>query len=68
MTLGHLTDYFLKTWPLITVLDVNCFGTVDEGHAFFTAESDFYPEFARLCEVRVRACYGRTSHDRQGYD
>jgi hypothetical protein len=30
------------------VLDVNCFDTVEEGLAFFFAESDFYPEFARL--------------------
>lgn len=63
MTLGLLTDYLLKTCPLITVLDVNCFDTVDEGLAFFTAQSAFYPEFARLCEERVRAYYAELDED-----
>lgn len=63
MTLGLLTEYILKTCPLITVLDLNCFDTVDEGLAFFTAEAAFYPEIARLCEERVRAYYAELDDD-----
>lgn len=53
MTLGEFADFFLGAWPLIDVLEMNFEGDLDRSLDFFTAESEFYPEFDSLCRQRV---------------
>jgi len=53
MTLGEFVDFFLAAWPLFDVLEMNFEGDVDASLDFFTAESEFYPEFDRLCREKV---------------
>ena len=49
LTLGDLTDFFLNGWSLADVLKSNFEDDVEFALRFFTASSDFYPEFDRLC-------------------
>jgi hypothetical protein len=58
MTLAEFTDFFLNAWPLLDVLDMNFGGDLEESLGFFTAQSDFYPDFDRLCRNRVRERFG----------
>lgn len=53
MTLGEFADFFLGAWPLLDVLEMNFEGDRDASLDFFTAESEFYPDFDRLCRQRV---------------
>lgn len=53
MTLGEFADFFLGAWPLIDVLEMNFENDRDGSLDFFTAESEFYPEFDSLCRQRV---------------
>ncbi len=53
MTLGEFADFFLGAWPLIDVLEMNFEGDRDASLDFFTAESEFYPDFDGLCRQRV---------------
>jgi hypothetical protein len=53
LTLSELTDFFLIAWPLMRVLGMNFGGDLKASLDFFSAESDFYPEFDRLCRLRV---------------
>jgi hypothetical protein len=53
MTLGELTDYFLSVWPLFDVLRMNFDDDCEAALEFFRAESQFYPNFDRLCRWRV---------------
>jgi hypothetical protein len=53
MTLGELADFFLGAWPLIDVLERNFERDLDASLDFFSAESEFYPDFDRLCRERV---------------
>lgn len=53
MTLGELWDFFHGAWPLIDVLELNFQSTLDTCLGLFHAESDFYPDFDRLCRQRV---------------
>jgi hypothetical protein len=54
MTLVEFSDYFLAAWPLIDVLEMNYEDDVDGALSFFSADSDFYPEFDHLCRLLVR--------------
>lgn len=58
LTLGELDNFFLNAWPLIDVLEMNFENDLDSSLEFFTAESDFYPEFDRLCRARVIEHFG----------
>jgi len=53
MTLGEFAKFFLTAWPLIDLLEMNFEDDVDGALGFFSADSDFYPEFDRLCRQRV---------------
>lgn len=53
MTLGEFADFFLGAWPLIDVLEMNFEDDLDRSLDFFSAESEFYPDFDRLCRQRV---------------
>lgn len=53
LTLGEFADFFLNTWSLINVLQANFEDDLDGSLEFFSAESDFYPDFDRLCRQRV---------------
>jgi len=53
MTLGEFTDFFLAAWGLIDVLESNFDNDVEASLDFFSAESEFYPDFDRLCRQRV---------------
>jgi hypothetical protein len=53
LTLGEMTDFFLNAWPLMDVLEMNFEGDLDSALGFFSASSDFYPEFGHLCQERV---------------
>ena len=53
MKLGELMDFFLEAWPLLQVIEMN-FDDDPEGRLdFFTATSEFYPDFGKLCLNRV---------------
>ena len=49
LTLGEMADFFLEAWSLIDVLEMNFEGDVKSALEFFTAKSEFYPDFDRLC-------------------
>ncbi len=57
LTLGQLTDFFLKSWDLITCLDANFESHAyprDEVHGFIVdASSSFYAEFEELIRARI---------------
>ncbi|MBE0593348.1 MAG: hypothetical protein IH616_13205 [Gemmatimonadales bacterium] len=53
MTLGEFADFFLGAWPLIDVLEMNFENDLDGSLDFFSAESEFYPDFDSLCRQRV---------------
>jgi len=53
LTLGELTEFFLKAWPLIDVLEMNFEGDLEASLSFFAAESDFYTDFDALCRKLV---------------
>jgi hypothetical protein len=53
MTLGEFADFFLAAWPLIEVLEMNFETDLHASLGFFSAESEFYPDFDRLCRQRV---------------
>ncbi len=57
MTLGELTDFFLKAWPLIEVLESNFEDDTERALAFFSGSSDFYPEFGLLLVAKVKAAF-----------
>jgi hypothetical protein len=53
MTLGEFTDFFLGAWPLLKVLKMNFADDLEGSLGFFTATSEFYPDFGQLCQHRV---------------
>jgi hypothetical protein len=53
MTLGDFADFFLGAWPLIDVLEMNFENDRAASLEFFSAKSEFYPDFDRLCRQRV---------------
>jgi hypothetical protein len=53
MTLGEFADFFLGAWSLLDVLEMNFENDLDGSLDFFTAESEFYPDFDSLCRQRV---------------
>ncbi len=55
MTLGEFTDFFLRAWSLIEVLEMNFDDDLEEALGFFSASSDFYPDLDALCRERVIA-------------
>ena len=64
LTLGELADFFLTAWPLMGVLEMNFGGDLKGSLGFFFAVSDFYPQFDRLCRLRVSEQFAdRSSKD-----
>jgi hypothetical protein len=59
LTLGEMADFLLGAWSLIEVLEMNFEGDLDPALRFFTAKSEFYPEFDRLCRQRVIEAFPR---------
>jgi hypothetical protein len=53
MTLGEFAEFFLRAWPLIEVLESNFEDDLERSLDFFSADSEFYPDFDRLCRQRV---------------
>lgn len=53
MTLGEFAEFFLTAWPLIVVLEMNYEDDLEGALGFFSAESNFYPEFDWLCRQKV---------------
>ena len=53
MTVGEFADFFLAAWPLLEVLEMNFENDREASLEFFCAESEFYPDFDRLCRQRV---------------
>ncbi|MEA3642644.1 MAG: hypothetical protein VBE63_22275 [Lamprobacter sp.] len=53
MTLGEFTDFFLGAWPLFAVLEANFGDDLEQSLGFFSAASEFYPDFDLLCRLRV---------------
>ena len=53
LTLGELTEFFLKAWPLEAVLDVNEMEE-EEAQRFVRPSSAFYPSFALLIRRKIR--------------
>jgi hypothetical protein len=68
MTLGEVADFFLGAWPLLEVLEMNSEGDLEGRLDFFSAESEFYPDFDRLCRQRVveRFPEGQEDDDAEG--
>jgi len=57
MTLEELTNFFLTTWPLMEVLEMN-FEAINYDYYevkmfVHDASSSFYPEFGRLVDLRI---------------
>jgi len=57
MTLGEITDFFLDTWPLFEVLEMN-FGIThlypeDVKYFIRDASSSFYAQFGELIDLKV---------------
>lgn len=63
LTLGELADLFLTAWPLMDVLEMNFGVDLRASLEFFLAESDFYPDFDRLCRLRVSQHFTDRSND-----
>jgi transposase-like protein len=59
LTLGKLTDIFMAAWTLTDVLEMNFEDDLDASLDFFSASSDFYQDFDRLCRRRVTEHFDR---------
>ena len=57
LTLGELEEFFMGSWPLLEVLEMNYDSDVDSMLTFFEAHSEFYPELDRLLRERVIAAH-----------
>jgi hypothetical protein len=57
LTLGEMADFFLGAWSLIDVLEMNFEEDMESALGFFTAKSDFYPNFDKLCRQRVAEAF-----------
>ena len=53
MTLGEFADFFLRAWPLIDLLDMYFENDQSGALDFFSADSEFYPDFDSLCRQRA---------------
>lgn len=53
LTLGELVDFFLSAWPLVDVLEMNFENDLEGALSFFSASSDFYPEFSAACTEQI---------------
>jgi hypothetical protein len=53
LTLGELTDFFLKAWPLEELLDMNELDR-DGSQRFVRPSSALYPEFTALIRQKIR--------------
>ena len=54
MTLGEITDFILRAWPLIGLIEMYFEDNLEGALGFFSADSDFYPDLDRLITQRVR--------------
>ena len=68
LTLGEMTDFFLNAWSLIEVLEMNFETDVEDALGFFSAKSEFYPEFDDLCRERVVKAFPEPEPDEEDYD
>ena len=57
LTLGEMADFFLGAWSLMDVLEMNFEGDLESALGLFTAKSEFYPDFDRLCRQRVAEAF-----------
>lgn len=64
LTLGEFANFFLKTWPLLEVLKMNFRDDLAGRLGFFTVDSDFYPDFDRLCRQRVVSDFSSAECDK----
>jgi hypothetical protein len=53
LTLGELESFFLGSWRLLEVLQMNFDGDVEAMLDFFVGRSEFYPDFDQLLRQRV---------------
>ena len=53
LTLRELETFFLESWPLLDVLQMNFDGDVEAMLDFFVGRSEFYPDFDQLLRQRV---------------
>ena len=53
LTLGEMSAFFLAAWSLIGVLKMNFGDELDSALGFFSATSEFYPDFHAVCTQRV---------------
>jgi hypothetical protein len=68
LTLGEMADFFLGAWSLIEVLQMNFEGDLEPALGFFSAKSDFYPDFDRLCRQRVTEAFPKLEEDDEAAD
>ncbi len=64
LTLAQLETFFSGAWSLFDVLEMNFADDsydLDEMQAFVSFDSEFYPQFERLCRQRVEA-WAATKH------
>jgi hypothetical protein len=66
LTLGEMADFFLSAWPLVDVLEMNFERDVESALGFFTAKSEFYPVFDRLCRERVAQAFPEPEREEKG--
>jgi hypothetical protein len=57
LTLGEMADFFLGAWSLVDVVQRNFEEDLDSALGFFTAKSEFYVDFDRLCRQRVAEAF-----------
>ncbi len=65
LTLGEFTDFFLNSWRLTDCLISNFDDDLEKSLAFFVAESNFYPDFDRLCRQRVVQVFADAAADNE---
>jgi hypothetical protein len=53
MSLREFTEFFLKAWPLIDVLEMNFESDIERALGFFRAHSKFYSDLDAFCRLKV---------------
>ena len=59
LTFLEFTDFFLNAWNLLDCLEWNFEDDLDGALGFFSATSEFYPEFDDLCRLRAVENHGQ---------
>ena len=64
LTLGEMTNFFLGAWSLVDVLEMNFENDLDAALDFFSATSEFYPDFDAACtDIVISAFHERMEDD-----